>query len=108
MQKRNLVFSDVATASSMVNLIHGFVEGHSAPEPMTIKLVSGSYFPMLGVEALAGSVLNEVDDRIKDAHPVAVVSFSWWKRSLASVRIVIGYTLTIGYTHSTVVVIATP
>ena len=108
MQKRNLVFSDVAAASSMVNLIHGFVKGHSAPEPMTIKLVSGSYFPMLGVEALAGRVLNEEDDRVKDTHPVAVVSYSWWKRSLAGDRVALGKKLTIGSTLFTIVGIAPP
>jgi predicted permease len=106
MQKRNQVFTDAAAASSMINLIHGSVEGHSAPEPMSIKLVSGSYFPMLGVEALMGRTLNEEDDRVKDAHPVAVLSYSWWKRSLAGDSAALGKKLTIGSTLFTIVGVA--
>jgi predicted permease len=106
MQRRNQVFSDVAAASSMINLIHGSVEGHSSPEPMSIKLVSGSYFSMLGVEALMGRTLNEADDGVKDSHPVAVVSYSWWKRSLRGDSAVLGKKLIIGSTLFTVVGIA--
>src|SRR5215469_16474854 len=49
MQKRNQVFSDVAAAFSMIDRVHGFVEGRSQAETMNIQLVSGTYFPMLGV-----------------------------------------------------------
>jgi len=45
--------------------IHGFVEGRSEAEPMNIQLVSGTYFPMFGVHAIAGRTLTEEDDRIR-------------------------------------------
>jgi hypothetical protein len=54
MRKRNQVFSDVAAAFSMVDRVHGFVENRSEAEPMSIQLVSGTYFPMLGVRPLIG------------------------------------------------------
>jgi predicted permease len=108
MQKRNEVFTDVAAASSMLNLVHGMVEGHLAPEPMHIKLVSGSYFPTVGVQALIGRMLSEADDAFKDAHPVAVVNYAWWKRALGGDRSAIGKKLTIGATVFTVVGVAPP
>jgi MacB-like periplasmic core domain len=86
MQKRNEVFTDVAASSSLLNLAHGTVEGHSVPEPMHVKLVSGSYFPTLGVEAVIGRSLNQDDDQVKDAHPVAVLNYVWCKRSSAALR----------------------
>jgi predicted permease len=108
MQKRNQVFKDVAAASSLINLVHGSVEGHSEPEPMSVKLVSGSYFPMLDVEALMGRTLTEEDDRVKDASPVAVAGYAWWKRSLGGDPAALGQKLTIGSTLFTIVGIAPP
>ena len=108
MQRRNDVFADVAAASSMLNLVHGMVEGHAAPEPMHIKLVSGSYFPTVGVQALLGRMLSEEDDRVKDAHPVAVLNYGWWKQNLGGDASVLGKKLTIGATVFTVVGVAPP
>jgi hypothetical protein len=64
-QKRNDVFSDVAAASSMTNRVHGFVQGRRDSEPMNVQLVSGTYFPMLGVQAMVGRALYEDDDRTR-------------------------------------------
>jgi hypothetical protein len=83
MQQKNQVFWNLAAVLSMNNRIHGFVEGHSEAELMNIQLVSGTYFPMLGVHAMVGRTLTDEDDRMKDGNPVAVVSYSWWNRSMA-------------------------
>ncbi len=39
-----------------------------------VALVSGNYFPMLGVAATRGRVLGPDDDRVPGGHPVVVVS----------------------------------
>lgn len=108
MQKHNDVFTDVAAASSMLNQVHGTVEGHSAPEAMHIKLVSGSYFPALGVQPVLGRMLSEDDDRVKDAHPVAILNYGWWKKSFAGNANALGKKLTIGATVFTIVGVAPP
>ena len=108
MQKKNQVFSDVAAAFSMTDRAHGSVEGHNDAEPMNIQLVSGTYFPMLGVEAMIGRALTEEDDRTKGGHPVAVVSHAWWTRSLARDPSVLEKKLTIGSTVFTIVGVAPP
>ncbi len=106
MQKKNEVFSDVTAVFSMINRVHGSVEGRSEAEPMNVQLVAGTYFPMLGVHALAGRTLTEEDDRTRDANPVAVVSYSWWTRSLARDSSVLGKKLKIGQTLFTIVGVA--
>lgn len=52
----------------------------STPERVQGALVSGNYFQMLGVKAYAGRVITPADDLVRGGHPVAVVSFEFWKR----------------------------
>ena len=82
MQENNQVFSETAAFCSMTNDVHGFVEGRTESEPMNVKLVSGTYFTTLGVKAFMGRTLNDADDNSEGDHPVAVISYAWWKRSL--------------------------
>jgi len=108
MQKRNQVFSEVAASFSMLDRVHGFVEGRSEAESMNIQLVSGTYFPMLGVEAAFGRTLSEEDDRTQGGHPVAVVSYAWWMRTLARDPAVLNMKLRIGPTIFSIVGVAPP
>ncbi|MCU1241098.1 MAG: permease [Candidatus Acidoferrum typicum] len=106
MQNKNQVFSDVAAAFSMTDRIHGFVEGRSEAEPMNIQLVSGTYFPMLGVQTALGRTLSEDDDRTQGGHSVAVVSYAWWAGNLGRDPSVLGKRLTIGSTAFSIVGVA--
>jgi predicted permease len=108
MQKRNQVFSEVAAAFSMIDNAHGFVEGRSESEAFQVQMVSGSYFPMLGVQALLGRTLNEHDDNSKGGHPVAVVSYAWWTRALGRDPSVLGKKLTLGSTVFSIVGVTPP
>jgi predicted permease len=56
------------------------------------ELVSGSYFPVLGVGAARGRVLTDQDDR-PGAAPVAVISHALWTRRFGSDSTVVGHTL---------------
>src|SRR5579862_7071754 len=42
-------------------------------------LVSGNYFPVLGVGAAVGRVFNASDDLIQGGHPLAVLSYGYWR-----------------------------
>ena len=106
LQRRNEAFSDVAALFSMTHRIHGSVEGRGEPERMTVQLVSGTYFSTLGVDALLGRTLTDQDDRIPDGNPVAMVSYSWWKRALARDPSVLSKKLKIGSTVFTIVGVA--
>ncbi len=41
--------------------------------------VSGNYFPVLGVGAAAGRVFTASDDLIQGGHPLAVLSYGYWR-----------------------------
>ena len=53
-------------------------------EPVSAEIVTGSYFPVLGVRPQLGRVLDESDDRQPGAHPVVVLSFDYWRITLAA------------------------
>ncbi len=108
MQKDNAVFSDVAAIFSMENNVHGFVEGRNESEPMNVQLVSGTYFPTLGVNAIMGRMLTDEDDNSEGNHPVAVVSYAWWKRGLTQDPSVLSKKLKIGETTYDIVGVAPP
>jgi predicted permease len=108
MRAENRVFSDTTAIFSMTNGVHGFVEGRSESEPMNVQLVSGTYFDTLGVRALAGRSLNDGDDNSEGNHPVAVISYAWWKRSLARDPNVLSRTLKLGDTTFNIVGVAPP
>jgi predicted permease len=108
MQKNNAVFTDVAGIFSMLNNVHGFVEGRDQSEPMKVQLVSGTYFPTLGVNAIMGRALTDDDDKTEGNHPVAVISYAWWASSLARDPSVLSKKLKIGETTFDIVGVAPP
>src|SRR5271157_2141746 len=66
------------------------------------ELVSGNYFPVLGVGAAMGRVFNASDDLIQGGHPLAVLSYGFWKtrfggnpNAIGTRILVDGYPLTI-------------
>jgi predicted permease len=46
-------------------------------------LVSGNYFDVLGVAPILGRTFTADEDRVKLAHPVAVLSYSAWQKRFA-------------------------
>ena len=41
--------------------------------------VSGNYFPVLGIGAAVGRVFTASDDLIQGGHPLAVLSYGYWR-----------------------------
>ncbi len=65
-------------------------------------LVSGSYFPVLGVQPALGRLIGAGDDRTPDESPIVVLSHAYWQTRFASdpnvlnqTMIVNGHTMTI-------------
>ena len=71
-------------------------------------LVSGNYFSVLGVNALYGRVITPDDDSGPGAHPVAVLSYNFWKNKLGENPNVVGQTLRINNYPFTVIGVAPP
>ena len=105
-QQRTDVFSGVAGLLSMTWTVHGFVNSSGDIEQMEVQLVSGTYFPVLGVNAGLGRVFNDADDQNPGGHPVAVVSYAWWQQRLGGDPSVIGRTIKIDETTYNIVGVA--
>jgi len=72
------------------------------------ELVSGTYFPVLGVGAAAGRTFTPDDDRTPSGHPVAILSHTYWQTRFASDPKVIGRNVIINAHNYTIVGVAQP
>ncbi len=64
--------------------------GEDRSEQIGVALVAGNYFQVLGVKPYAGRVFTPDDDRLKNAHPVAVLQYDFWRTRFAAKPEVIG------------------
>ena len=77
-------------------------------EPATGEgaLVSGSYFPVLGINAAQGRLLTPDDDKVIGASFLAVISYSFWENKYGKDPSVIGKSILINGKSFTVVGVA--
>src|ERR1700752_1393381 len=108
MAQKNQVFSGVAAVNSFNVNVYGIVDNSGNAEPLNIQLVSGTYFNVLGVKAVAGRVFTDADDQVLGGHPLAVVSYKWGTSRFYGDRSAIGKTFKIDHTLYTIVGIAPP
>ena len=103
----NGVFSGMLASSEVHRLRvtgdSGEISGNS-----TGVLVSGNYFSVLGVNALYGRVITPEDDSAPGAHPVAVLSYGFWKNTLGGNLTVVGQTLRLNNHPFTVIGVGPP
>jgi predicted permease len=74
--------------------------------PATAEIVSGTYFPVLGVPAAVGRVLGNEDDATPNASPVVVLSYDFWQTQLGGAHDVVGRKVLINQHPMTVVGVA--
>lgn len=88
---------------TMVNLsIAGEVQ------PVLAEIVSGTYFPVLGVRPHLGRLIGESDDVQRDAHPVVVIAFDYWVNALGSAPDIVGRKVLVNNHPMTVIGVAEP
>ncbi len=68
--------------------------------------VTGSYFPVLGVQPALGRLLTPADDQTVGSHYVAVVSHAYWQNQLGGDPAVLNQVLTINGESMTVIGVA--
>ena len=69
-------------------------------------MVSGSYFPVLGLRPAAGRLLGPDDDKTVGAHFVTVLGHDYWQERLGGDPAVIGQTMIVNGQHMTIVGVA--
>lgn len=60
------------------------------PFSVEVQLVSGEYFPVLGVNAVTGRTLTVEDNKVPGAHPVAVLNYDFWQNKLGGDEAIVG------------------
>ena len=78
----------------------------NSAEPVGAEIVTGSYFPVLGVRPWLGRLITEADDQHRGAHPVVVLSFDYWRTHLGSRADIVGRTVLINTHPMTVIGVA--
>ena len=111
LRDHNQVFSGVAAVQSALPTMLVTVEGAGQTgetERARISLVSGSYFSVLGVNAIAGRTFTAERDRIRNGDPVAVISYSYWRQRFALDAAILSRRLRVGKTSFEIIGVAPP
>jgi predicted permease len=83
MRDQNQVFSGILTFSSQSYSAPVSLGSSSDATPANVSMVSGGYFPALGVDPMLGHTFGLEVDKGRNAHPIAIVSYGYWDRKLA-------------------------
>ena len=102
LQQQTRFFDGVlCRAEIQVNLTAG-----GDPRPVAAEIVSGSYFPVLGVGPALGRVIEPEDDAAPGAGPVAVLSYDFWQAQFGGAADIVGRKVLVGNHPMTVVGVA--
>ena len=75
LRDRNQVFRGILARWP---LALSFTDGEKT-ERVRGELVSGNYFEVLGVKAALGRAFTQDDDRVPNGHPLAILSYGFWR-----------------------------
>jgi putative ABC transport system permease protein len=84
------------------------ISWHNQAENDDAEVVSGNYFQVLGLKPALGRLFTPKDDTAKDANPVTVVSYNFWRTHLSSARDVVGQTMLLNGHSFTILGVAPP
>jgi putative ABC transport system permease protein len=82
------------------------VSWHNQAESEDAEVVTGNYFQLLGLKPSLGRLLTQQDDTAKNANPVLVLSYNYWKRRFGATQDIVGQTVLINGHSFTVLGVA--
>jgi putative ABC transport system permease protein len=86
LRTHNQVFQDMLAADKT-----GVgISWHNQADSTDAEVVTGNYFQMLGLRPALGRLLTQQDDTAKNANPVLVLSYNYWKTHFGAAREVVG------------------
>lgn len=93
-------YHDLARADDVFSGVAAFTNAHlslggETPERVRGMVVSGNYFDVLGVRAIAGRTFLPEDDGAPGANPVAVLSHALWTNRFGADPSIVGKPVTI-------------
>jgi predicted permease len=97
LRDRNQVFQGVLAADRAV----AGVSWRNQAENKEAEIVSGNTFQLLGLKPALGRLLTPQDDTAKNANPVVVLSYDYWRTRFGASRDVVGQAVLInGHTFT--------
>ena len=77
-------------------------------ERVQAELVSGTYFPILGIGPAVGRTITPDDDRTPSGHPLVVLSYDYWKTRFAGDPRIVGKKVIVNSNNMTIIGVAQP
>jgi predicted permease len=109
LRARTQVFSGIFAESWFARRVEmNSSEPGGQREKVKLKLVSGEYFQVLGVNAILGRTLTTADNQTPGEHPVVALSHRFWQRRFAGDVSVIGKAVTLEGQEFAVVGVTAP
>src|SRR5215471_14238930 len=104
--QHNRSFSGLITAGSAGRMRMMEPDAGGQVEGVQATCVSGNFFSVLGVSAIAGRTLTADDDQSSSPQPVAVISYQFWQRRFGQDPAVVGRKITLNDFPFTIVGVA--
>ena len=102
LREQNSVFQGILAADRA----QAGISWHDQAESKDAEIVSGNYFQLLGLKPAMGRLLTPQDESGKNANPVAVLSYDYWRTRFGAAADIVGQTILINGHPFTVVGIA--
>src|SRR6185503_18058622 len=104
LRDRNTVF----TGLTGQRIEQASLVGDERSEMITVGLVAGNFFDVLGVRPYLGRLLTPDDDKLRNGHPVAVLEYNSWKNRFGGQKDIVGSSIRLNGNSFTVVGVADP
>ncbi len=102
LRDRNQIFSGMLA----VMRTGAGISWHNQADSEDVEIVSGNAFDVLGLKPSLGRLLHQSDDNQKNANPVVVLSYEYWKTRFAADPLIAGQTVLVNGHPFTVVGVA--
>jgi predicted permease len=96
------------TLAAMSRVMRVQARTGNEPNPANMQLVSGEFFEVLRLSTGVGRLFTADDNRTVGAHPVAVVSDTFWRRRLGAAPDIMGRDMTLNGGRVSIVGVAPP
>ena len=101
---RNTVFTDLTGE----RVERASLTGADRAEMISVGMVAGNYFQVLGVSQHLGRLITPEDNQTRNGHPVAVLQYDFWRNRFAGRPDIVGSTIRLNGSPFTVIGIGAP
>jgi predicted permease len=77
-------------------------------ERVQAELVSGTYFPVLGVSTVIGRAFTPEDDKVPNGHPLVMLTYAFWKQRFGGDPQIVGKKVLVNNHEMTIIGVTQP